>query len=92
MIEEIEPSNDDRHPRWNLSKANWENFNRLCNEKLEPEVFKTADDIQAFTDKLIHIAEECIPKSSTRPKRNIPWFIDDVKNSINKRKICLTKI
>ena len=29
----------------------------LCNEKLKPEMFKTADDIQAFTDTLIHIAE-----------------------------------
>ena len=27
-------------------------------EKLKPEMFKTADDIQAFTDTLIHIAEK----------------------------------
>ena len=26
-------------------------------------MFKTADDILAFTDTLIHIAEKCIPKS-----------------------------
>ena len=41
----------------------------LCNEKLNPEMFKTADDIQAFTDTLIHVAEKCIPKSSTRSKK-----------------------
>ena len=58
----------------------------LCNEKLNPEMFKTADDIQAFTDTLIHVAEKCIPKSSTRLKRNRPWFNKDVKNSINNRK------
>ena len=63
----------------------------LCNEKLNPEMFKTADDIQAFTDTLIHVAEKCIPKSSTRSKRNRPWFNKDVKNSINKRKSALRK-
>ena len=55
----------------------------LCNEKLKPEMFKTADDIQAFTDTLIHIAEKCIPKSSTHSKRNRPWFNNDVKNLIS---------
>ena len=59
----------------------------LCNEKLNPEMFKTADDIQAFTDTLIHVAEKCIPKSSTRSKRNRPWFNKDVKNSINKENL-----
>ena len=54
-------------------------------------MFKTADDIQAFTDTLIHIAEKCIQKSSTRSKRNRPWFNNDVKNSINKRKSALRK-
>ena len=56
-MEEIELTNEDHHSRWNLNKANWENFMELCNEKLKPEMFKTADDIQAFTDTLIHIAE-----------------------------------
>ena len=90
-IEEIESTNEDHHSRWNLNKANWENFMELCNEKLNPEMFKTADDIQAFTDTLIHVAEKCIPKSSTRSKRNRPWFNKDVKNSINKRKSALRK-
>ena len=90
-IEEIETTNEDHHSRWNFNKANWENFMELCNEKLNPEMFKTADDIQAFTDTLIHVAEKCIPKSSTRSKRNRPWFNKDVKNSINKRKSALRK-
>ena len=46
-------------------------------------MFKSAEDIQAFTDTLIHIAEKCIPKSSTRSKRNRPWFNNEVKNVIN---------
>ena len=90
-IEEIESTIVDHHFRWNLNEANWENFMELCNEKLKPEMFKTADDIQALTDTLIHIAEKCIPKSSTRSKRDRPWFNNDVNNSINKRKSALRK-
>ena len=45
-----------------LNKANWENFMELCNEKLNPEMFKTADDIQAFTDTLIHVARKMYSK------------------------------
>ena len=52
-------------------------------------MFKTAYDVQAFTDTLIHIAEKCIPKSSTCSKRNRPLFDNDVKNVINKRKSAL---
>ena len=43
----------------------------LCNEKLKPEMFKTADDIQAFTDTLIHIAENVF-----RSPRHIEKEID----------------
>ena len=39
-IEEIESTNEDHHSRWNFNKANWENFMELCNEKLNPEMFK----------------------------------------------------
>ena len=90
-IEEIETTNEDHHSRWNLNKANWKNFHVLCNKKLKPEMFKTADDAQAFTDTLIHIAEKCIPKSSTCSKSNRPWFNNEVKNVINKRKSALRK-
>ena len=90
-IEEIESTNEENHSRWNLIKANWEIFHELCNEKLKPETFKTADDVQAFTDTLIHIADKCIPKSSPLSKRNRPWFNNDVKNVINKRKSALRK-
>ena len=63
-IEEIESTMKTIIFRWNLNKANWENFIELCNEKLKPEMLKTADNIQGFTDTLIHIAEKCIPKSN----------------------------
>ena len=43
----------------------------LCNEKLNPEMFKTADDIQAFTDTLIHVAEKCVFQSPRHVQKEI---------------------
>ena len=43
----------------------------LCNEKLNPEMFKTADDIQAFTDTLIQV-----PKNVFQSPRHVQKEID----------------
>ena len=58
---------------------------------LTSEQFKTAEDMSAFTSALHDISEECIPKSSTRSKRRYPWFNDECKTAINKRKSALRK-
>ena len=47
--------------------------------------------MSAFTSALHHISEECIPKTSTRSKRRNPWFNDECKKAINKRKSALRK-
>ena len=47
--------------------------------------------MSAFTSALHDISEECIPKSSTRSKRRNPWFNDQCKTAINKRKSALRK-
>ena len=74
-----------------FEKANWETFTTLCQERLTPEKFKTAADMSAFTSALHDISEECIPKSSTTSKRRNPWFNDECKTAINKRKSALRK-
>ena len=91
LIEETESSDDEQQCRWNLKKANWETFTTLCQERLTPEKFKTAEDMSSFTSALHDISEECIPKSSTRSKRRNPWFNDEFKTAINKRKSALRK-
>ena len=75
----------------NLKKANWETFTTLCQEQLTPEKFKTAEDMSAFTSALLNISKKCIPKSSTRSKRHNPWYNDECKTAINKRKSALRK-
>ena len=47
--------------------------------------------MSAFTSALHDISEKCIPKSSTRSKRRNPWFNDECKTAINKRKSALRK-
>ena len=91
LIKETESSNDEQHCRWNLKKANWETFTTLCQDRLTPEKFKTAEDMSAFTSALHDISEECIPKTSTRSKRRNPWYNDECKAAINKRKSALRK-
>ena len=72
-------------------KANWKIFTTLCQERLTPGKFKTAEDMSAFTSALHDISEECIPNSSTRSKRHNPWFNDECKTATNKRKSALRK-
>ena len=47
--------------------------------------------MSAFTSALHDISEKCIPKSSTRSKRRNPWYNDECKTAINKRKSALRK-
>ena len=75
-------------PRWKLHRADWETFQALCLQRIILEdLNNTEDPIEAFTSKLIKIAEECIPKSSAKPKRPYyPWFNQDCRETIKKRK------
>ena len=47
--------------------------------------------MSAFTSALHDISDKCIPESSTRSKRRNPWFNDECKTAINKRKSALRK-
>lgn len=91
VITEINKSKDEFYPQWNLQKANWEKFQILCREHLILEKIGNEDPITSFSNSLLKISTECIPKSSTSSKRIRPWFNDDCKNVINKRKNALRK-
>lgn len=92
IIQEIEKSDDDFLPRWNLNKANWEKFHILCEEKLLFNNFKSEEDpVMSFSESLLNISLECIPKSSKCPKKNRPWFNKECKEAIKNRKDSLKK-
>ncbi len=82
----------DSVPRWKFSKANWGMFNFECTSKITPDAFSNSDDpIADFSHILLEIADKYIPKTSTNPKRNRPWFDDDCKKSIKERRAAVRK-
>ena len=57
-----------------------------------PENFKeSSDPIADFTSSLIEISKECIPQTSTNPTKSIPWYSDNCKEAIKRRKQALYK-
>ena len=92
LMESVICSDDDHNPKWKLNKANWELFHTMCDNELSVEHFSDSSDIVAdFTASLINISNKCIPKTSTYPKKNKPWFNDDCKEAIKQRKQALSK-
>ena len=90
---ETEETDSDKIPKWNFKKANWEKFNILCHEKLMFDNFENSEDpILSFTETLIDMSNQCIPKSSTNSfKKKKPWFNDECKEAIKKRKDSLKR-
>ena len=69
-------------PCWKTNKADWQKFKNLCNTKLVQDPNCTVL-IKHFTETLITIANETIPKSSPSNKHNTPWFNNDCKIAIH---------
>ena len=46
----------------------------------------STDCIAGFTSSLIDISKQCIPKTSTNPKKSSPWYNVDCKEAINEEK------
>ena len=87
FIDILTPLGPDNIPRWQFHKADWDRFNTLCKTELPKYNFlNSPDPVDLFTETLISIAEQCIPKSSTyskKPKK--PWFDADCRNAIKMR-------
>ena len=81
-----------RTPSWNLGKANWDGFKTSCLTWLTPEANKNNEEnILYFTNTLLNIAEEHMPKSSTSTKFNRPWFNKECKKAVRLWKATLKK-
>ena len=66
LLENTTDELNKRTPSWNLGKANWDGFKTSCLAQLTPEANKNNEEnILYFTNTLLNIAEEHIPKSST---------------------------
>ena len=72
-----------RTPSWNLGKGNWDGFKTSCLGQLTPEANKNNEEnILYFTNTLLNIAEEHIPKSSTSTNYNRPWFNKEYEKAV----------
>ena len=77
-----------RHQRWKLHEANWEQFRVHCEQSTHPNAFENSENpAELFTSLLYSAAEKSIPRTSTNPKH--PWFNDDCKKAIAERKFVL---
>ena len=97
IIENTKPGKSDpqtvsKTPRWNFKKANWQAYKKLCLDTLIPETNTNQEEpIIHFTNTLINITNKTIPKITTSPKHNNPWFTEECKTMIRERQRILRK-
>ena len=80
-------------PKWKLHKANWSEFKRLANDLLKKDRFEgKTDPISLFSDTIIDIATQTIPKTSANSKCiPKPWFNTECLKAVKARKNALQK-
>ena len=78
--------------KWNFSKANCDKYTSFCGERFDFDVFKDKEDpIQPFSETLVNICKECIPKSSKCAHKQRLWFNNECKETIKLRNDNLIK-
>ena len=93
VIEGINPSTEDHNPKWKLNKANWEQYHLLCEQDLSVNNFNNSSDlVTAFTSSLIDIANKCISKTSTNPKKSNSWYNNELKSCCKATKTSIIEV
>ena len=54
---------------WKFKKADWELFKHLCFTELTDDLLHEADPVATFSDKLLNIAKQAIPMTTSTPKK-----------------------
>ena len=77
----------ERIPRWNFRRANWDAFQTQCIDEITSDLFIDSQDKMAlFSNTLLDIAVDNIPKTSPFPKRKPkPWFDEDCQAAKKER-------
>jgi len=76
---------------WKLDKADWCTYSESCSEELTIANIEDTS-INSFTEKLIAIAENTIPKSKPRKRTVITvWYNSDCKEAIRRRRKALKR-
>ena len=80
----------EKTPHWKLDKANWQIFKEKCKNRLT-HIETHHDIVEHFTEALIEIAKECIPRNSTPNKCNRPCFDNECRKAIRLRRAALKR-
>ena len=74
-------------PRWNLNRAEWNDFRELCLNEIKIDVFQSQyEPMSIFTRMLFNIAKATIPRSTTKQRKLCKsWFNVACKEAIRKR-------
>ena len=88
IVQYDQSSIEERIPKWNFKKADWDTFNTLCQEQLADPIFENdINPMKTFTDTLISIADSTVPKTLAVPsKPHLPWNDQECKEAVKTRK------
>ena len=72
-----------------IQKADWIKFDKLCSKLIDERIFNKPDPMSTFTNTLIKIAKQTIPKSSTKPHpKTNPWITVECREAVKAREKC----
>ena len=74
------PSKSTQEERWNFKKADWPAFTSECTVHLSTMSPDTT--YQTFYDTLLSICEKTIPKTTSKPRKNVLWFTEDCRKLV----------
>ena len=81
---------------WSLSRANWEKFSRLVNDKLdsiEREEDRSAESLnEIVTDIMISASHRTIPLSKNSVKNPTPWWNSACDRAVRRKKAAYLKM
>lgn len=80
--------NNTRRPKFLLNHADWSNFNKeLIVNELDVSCNTIDDVVDEFTQNIFNASKKSIPLTSHQvPKRVVPWWSEEIKEAIHKRK------
>ena len=91
FIKTNNPTQEDRAPKWQLKKADWPTFRKLCQNQINDKILEQTDPITTITQKIIEIAHQTIPKTTKKNSKYKPWFTKECREIVKTRKKGLRK-
>ena len=90
ILESHYHSPDNRPPKWQFHKADWNLFKELCLEAFLQDNLEDDLQLELFIDKLCEIANETIPKIKSQPQEATKANVsNECKQGNLDRKRCL---